>query len=209
MGVAADLRYRELTRPWLTVYFPAAQFFFFSPGSLVVRTASPPERLVPAIRERLSALRNRRPRSTRLPRWMRCWRESCRGRVQALAVTALFALMAIVLAAVGVYGVMSYKVHQRGRELAVRSALGASPAQIFRAVAGRSAMLGAAGAAAGLVAAWALTRSLRSLLFEVEPADPGTFLAGASALLVIVLIAAYFPARRAAGADPVAVLRGE
>jgi putative ABC transport system permease protein len=208
VGVAADLRYRELTRPWLTVYFPAAQFFFFAPASLVVRTASPPERLVPAIREAIRAQEPGAAVESIASMDALLARELSRPRT-ALAVTALFAVMAIVLAAVGVYGVMSYDVHQRGRELAVRSALGASPAQIFREVAGRSVMLGAAGAAAGLVGAWALTRPLRSLLFEVEPADPATFLAGGCALLVIVLIASYFPARHAASADPVAVLRGE
>jgi putative ABC transport system permease protein len=208
VGVAADLRYRELTRSWLTVYFPASQFFFFSPGSLVVRTASAPEALVPAIRETIRAQEPDAAVESIASMDALLARELSRPRT-ALTVTALFALMAIVLAAVGVYGVMSYEVHQRRRELAVRSALGASPAQIFRAIAWRSLTLGVFGAVAGLVAASAVTRSLSSLLFEVEPADPGTFLAGAGVLLGIVLIASYFPARRAAGADPVAVLRAE
>lgn len=206
VGVAADMRYRELTRNWMTVYFPAAQFFFFQPGSLVVRTASAPEALVPAIRQTIRAqepqaiLRGIATMDAALAR------ELSRPRT-ALGVTALFALMAIVLAAIGVYGVMSYEVSRRRRELAVRSALGATPAQIFQAVAWRSLTLGSAGAVAGLVAAFAVTRSLRALLFEIEPVDPATFLTGAVTLLAIVLIASVLPARRAAATDPVAELR--
>lgn len=208
VGVAADLRYRELTKNWLTVYFPAAQFFFFQPGSLVVRTASDPRALVPAIRQTIrsqephAALDSIETMDTLVAR------ELSRPRT-ALTVAALFALMAVVLAAVGVYGVLSYEVRARGREIAVRSALGASPAQIFRAVLWRSVTLGGIGAVVGLVVALAVTRSLGSLLFQVEPADPPTFLAGAAALLGIVLIASYLPARRAADADPAAVLRTE
>jgi ABC-type antimicrobial peptide transport system permease subunit len=125
----------------------------------------------------------------------------------AVMVTTIFALMAILLAAVGVYGVMSYEVRQRGQELAVRSAVGASPSQILRAVLWRSLALGGFGVLAGLVAASAMTRSMRSLLFELEPTDPGTFLVGAIALVGIVLLASYVPARRAANSDPVAALR--
>ena len=124
-------------------------------------------------------------------------------------VASLFALMAIVLAAVGVYGVMSYDVSQRRRELAVRSAIGATPRALFRGVVLRSAAIGIVGIAIGLGAAALATRSLRALLFEISPADPGSFLAGAAALLAIVLLAAYLPARRAATADPVAILRTE
>jgi len=208
VGVAGELRYRELTRSWMTVYFPAAQFFYFSPDALVVRTASVPSLLIPAVRETIRAQEPHAALHSIDSMDALLARELARPRT-ALTVTALFALMAIVLSAAGVYGVMSYDVHQRRRELAVRSALGASPAQIFRAVAWRSLILGVLGAAAGLAAAWAVTRSLRSLLFEVEPADPGAFLAGAGVLLGIVLVASCFPARRAAAADPVAVLRGD
>jgi ABC-type antimicrobial peptide transport system permease subunit len=124
-------------------------------------------------------------------------------------VTGLFALMAIVLAAVGVYAVMSYEVRQRRRELAVRSAIGATPADILRSVLGRTLMIGGTGALVGLAIAGAVTRSLRSVLFEVQPVDPGTFLTGALVLLVVVLLSAYFPARRAAGSDLVEGLRAD
>lgn len=208
VGVARDTRYRELTKTWLTVYFPAPQFFFFEPGSLVVRTASAPEGLIPAIRQTIE----RQDRSIAI-NWISTMealaaKELSRPRT-ALTVAGLFALMAILLAAVGVYAVMSYEVGQRRRELAVRAALGASPAQVFGAVLRRSVVIGVVGTAIGLVMALLATQSLRALLFEVSPADPSSFATAAAALLGIVLLASYVPARRAASLDTVAVLRKE
>ena len=127
----------------------------------------------------------------------------------AMAVASLFALLAVLLAAVGVYGVLSYEVGQRRRELALRSALGASPARIFRAELRRALMLGGLGAGLGLATAAFATRSLRALLFEIAPTDPRSFALAAVALLAIVLAAACLPALRAAHADPAAVLRSE
>ena len=208
VGVAADVRYRELTRTWMTVYFPAAQFFFFLPGSLVVRTGPAPEDLMPAIRDTIRAQDPYVPFESISRMDTLLARELARPRT-AFTVAALFALMAIVLAAVGVFGVLSYELRQRRRELAVRSALGASPPVLFRAVVLRSLSLGAVGAATGLASAALVTRWVRSLLFEVGPADPEVFIAAAATLLAIVLAASYLPARRAASIDPVVVLRAE
>jgi putative ABC transport system permease protein len=208
VGVAADLRYRELTRDWLYVYFPAAQFFFFDPGVLVVRTTIAPQTLVPAIRQ---AIRGQDPEAAVMSvstMDAELAKELARPRT-AVTVTGLFALMAVGLAWLGVYGVISYEVVQRRRELAVRSALGASPSRIFQAVVGRSLGLGLAGIALGGVAAAFLTRSLRALLFEVVPGDPASFAAGGGLLLAAVLLAALVPARRAAADDPVTALRIE
>jgi putative ABC transport system permease protein len=208
VGVAADTRYRELTRDWLTVYFAAPQFFFFSPGSLVVRTAQHPAGLAPAIRQTI----RRQDRYVALDSIdtmdALAARELARPRA-ALTVATLFALMAVVLAAVGVYGVVSYDVSQRRREVAVRSALGATPARIFRAVVWRSAMAGGLGIALGLTVAAVGARSLRVLLFQVAPSDPYPFVGAAVALLGVVLLASYAPAKRAARTDPAVVLRGE
>ena len=126
-----------------------------------------------------------------------------------MTVSAVFALIAIVLAAVGVYGVLSYEVRQRRREIAVRSAIGASAATIFQTVLRRSFILGLAGAGIGLVLAGAVTRMLTSLFYGIQPLDPGVFLTGAGVLLVVVLAAAYLPARRAAAVDPIDSLRAE
>lgn len=208
VGVAADMRYRELTRPWLTVYFPGAQFFFFRPGELAVRTTSAPEAVVPAIRQTIRALEPQAAISSISTMETLLARELSRPRA-ALAVTAMFALLAVVLAGVGVYGVMSYEVGQRRHELAVRSALGASPARIFRGALRRSLAVGAAGAFIGLAVAMVAARWLGSLLYGVAPADPVSFAFGGAALLAMVLLASYLPARRAAAADPVTVLRSE
>ena len=135
VGVAADTRYRELTKSWMTVYFPADQFFYFQAASLVVRTASAPDALVPAILQRVRTLEPGATIESVATMDTLLARELSRP-LTALTVTGVFALMAIVLAAVGVYGVMSYEVRQRRRELAVRSALGATAADIFWASSG-------------------------------------------------------------------------
>jgi putative ABC transport system permease protein len=208
VGVAADLRYRELTRTWPCVYLPAGQFFFFAPRELAVRSATPAAVLLPAIRARLQALDPSAAVGGVASMESLAGKELERPRA-AMAVASLFALLAVLLAAVGVYGVASYEVAQRNRELALRSALGATPARIFRAELWRASVLGGLGAALGLAVAALATRSLGALLFGVAPTDPRSFALGAVGLLAIVLAAACVPALRAARADPAAVLRSE
>ena len=208
VGVAADTRYRELTRDWLTVYLPAPGFFFFDPGCLVVRTRSAPGTVVPALRAAIRAQDAQAAVVSVSMMDVELGKELARPRAAA-AVTSLFALLAVALAGLGVYGVIAYEVVQRHRELAVRSALGASPARIFKTVVSRSVGLGLAGIALGSAAAALLTRSLQSLLFEVVPGDPASFATSGVVLLGVVLLAALVPARRAASADPVTALRIE
>ena len=207
VGVVADTRYRELTKTWLTVYFPADQFFYFQAASLVLRTSTPVDGLLPAIRQTLAgiapgaAIRSIDSMDALLAR------ELARP-LTALAVASLFALLAIALAGVGVYGVFAYDVRQRGRELALRSAIGATPARLFRDVLSRSARVGLAGTAVGVGLAAALTGVLRTLLFGVQPLDAGVFGSAAAILLGVALLASWGPARRAAAADPAAGLQG-
>jgi putative ABC transport system permease protein len=208
VGVAGDLRYRELTRTWLGVYIPAGQFFFFAPRSLAVRTALPAAAVLPAIRARIQAQDPSAAIESAASMEELTAKELARPRA-AMAVASLFALLTVLLAAVGVYGVLSYEVGQRRLELALRSALGASPARLLRSELRRSLLLGGLGAGLGLGTAALATRSLRTLLFEVAPSDPRTFVAAALMLLGIVLLAAWLPARRAARADPAVVLRSE
>ena len=135
-------------------------------------------------------------------------RELSRPRT-ALAVASLFATLAIGLAGVGVYAVIAYDVRQRRRELAVRSAIGASPARLIREVCSKHLGLCGVGLAAGVFAAAASTRLLRDLLFQTDPFDPLSFATGTLVLIALVLLASYGPARRAAVASPMTILRPE
>ena len=130
------------------------------------------------------------------------------ARPRAMSVlVGVFALVALALAAVGVYGVMAYSVRQRTQEIGVRMALGATAASVFRLVLGQALRLVFIGVAAGLLAAGLLTRLLERLLYEVEPLDPWTFTVTALVLLVVATVASYVPARRAMRMAPVDALR--
>jgi ABC-type antimicrobial peptide transport system permease subunit len=126
-----------------------------------------------------------------------------------LVMLGIAAGVALLLGMVGVYGVLSYLVAQRAREMGVRLALGARPADVRRMVVGHGAVLGAAGVAIGLGAAVGLTHLMSALLFGVRPVDPLSYGVVATALMGVVLLASYVPARRAAGVDPTEVLRWE
>jgi putative ABC transport system permease protein len=130
------------------------------------------------------------------------------ARPRAISVlVAVFALVALALAAIGVYGVMAYSVRERTQEIGVRMALGATTMSVFRLVIGQALRLVLIGVLAGLVAAAALTRTLERLLYQVEPLDPWTFSATAVILLVVAAIASYVPARRGMQMAPVDALR--
>jgi ABC-type antimicrobial peptide transport system permease subunit len=131
-----------------------------------------------------------------------------RPRTVSVLLTS-FALIALVLAGVGVYGVMAYSVSQRTREMGVRMALGATPQSIFRLVLIEALRVVAIGVVAGLVAAAGLTRLLDTMLYETEPRDPWTFAATALVLIIVATLASYIPARRGTRVAPVEALRAE
>ena len=120
-----------------------------------------------------------------------------------------FALIALVLAAAGVYGTMSYLVARRTREIGIRMAMGARQADVLRMVLGETSVLVLFAIAAGLGGAWALTRYIRSMLYGVSELDPTTFVLTSVLLAVIVLIASFGPASRAVSIDPMTALRDE
>jgi ABC-type antimicrobial peptide transport system permease subunit len=127
----------------------------------------------------------------------------------AMLLLGIAAGVALLLGAVGLYGVIAYVVGQREQEIGVRVALGAAGGQVARLIVGQSLRLALAGVGAGLVAALAVTRVLRALLFEVSPTDPVTLGAVVVVLVAVALLASWLPARRAARVDPMVALRAE
>jgi len=135
--------------------------------------------------------------------------ESLNNRRFNFLLVGVFALAALVLAMAGVFGVLAYSVAQRTREIGVRVALGATPGGILKMVLGQGLVTVAIGMAIGLAGALLLTRTMRSMLFEVSPNDPVTMVVIALLLLFIALLASYIPARRATRVDPMIALRYE
>jgi putative ABC transport system permease protein len=125
------------------------------------------------------------------------------------ALVSVFAVVGLLLAAIGIYGVMAYAVAERTHELGVRVALGATSLDVMRLVLVEALALAAAGLAIGLLAAFAATRLITTLLFGVAPTDPATFGSIAAVLVGTALVASYLPARRATRVDPMAALRRE
>jgi hypothetical protein len=131
-----------------------------------------------------------------------------RPRFNMVVLTA-FAIVALALATVGIYGILSHAVTQRTREIGIRIAIGASPSRVLAAVLRQSLTLTGTGAAIGLLVAAAVTRYLESMLFELAPLDPPTFAGVAALFLLVALLASYLPAARASRVDPLVALRHE
>ena len=121
----------------------------------------------------------------------------------------LFALLALLLSTIGIYGVISYSVTQRIHEIGIRIALGAQPEEVFRLVTGEGLRLALIGVAAGFAASLALTRVLHSFLYEISAIDPITYVTVAALLVAVGLLASFLPARRATRVDPLVALRHE
>ena len=206
VGVAADLRYRELTNDWMTVYYPAAQSFHFNAGNLAIRTDRPPSTLLSSVRDTIQAIEPSIPMDTLSPMGALLAAELSRPRL-AVQISSAFALVTLALIMVGLFGTVSFDARQRRFEMAIRSALGASPRALRRLVAGRGLRIAAAGVVAGLAATALGTRALDAVLFGVAPLDPATLATVAGGLALLAVLACWIPARRAASADPAEVLR--
>ena len=175
---------------------------------LAVRSSLPTDRMVAAIREQVRALDRDQPVTGIATMDERVSRTLSEPRFNTLLL-GLFAGVAMLLAALGIYGVMSYVVTQRRPEFAIRMALGAHGSDVLRLVIGQGMKLTLIGVGTGLLGAFALTRLMQQLLFGVSAADPLTFAVIALLLALVALVACWLPARRATKVDPLVALRYE
>jgi macrolide transport system ATP-binding/permease protein len=208
VGVVKDGKYFNISEePRPFVWGPLSQNYN-SGASLIVRTTGPPQASIAAVRNAVHSIDPNLPvydvktmaEHMRLPLFP--------ARIAAVVLGA-FGFVALALAAIGIYGVTSYSVAQRTREIGIRMALGAQLGDVLRLIISQGLKLTALGVGLGLIGAFILTRALASLLYEVSATDPVTFVLVSVSLGVVALLASYFPARRATKVDPLVALRYE
>ena len=206
VGVVADVRYQSLDSPEIRPMMYLSALANPRRTMTIVTRGADPATLTPIVRQAVASLDPSLPPPTLRSMVELLELMTSTSRFTAVLL-ALFASAALVLAAIGIYGVMSYLVRQRTHELGIRVALGAPSGSLLASVVGGALKLTLVGIAIGLVAAWGVTRWLGALLFEVSPTDPVTFAAIAALLTVVAAVASLLPARRAAKADPLVALR--
>src|SRR5262245_1689109 len=208
VGVTRDIRYFGLrSKPQPEVFIPHAQTPFL-PMNVVVRTAADPLQLTGAVRQVARELDATQPVSKVNTMEQLIQRSIALDRF-ALALLGLLALLALLIANVGIYSALSYTVAARTHEIGVRMALGATSRDVLRLALGQGMRLALTGIALGLLSACALTRLMRPLLFGVSATDPLTLSGGAFSLALVAWLACYLPARRATKVDPLVALRHE
>jgi putative ABC transport system permease protein len=208
VGVVGDVKQYGLNQDAADeIYFPLAKSPLLN-GDLVVKTAVDPLSIARKVIEQIYEIDPNQP-AARVRSLEQVRSDSIAAPRLTTDLLALFALLALAIAAAGIGGVMALAVSQRTHEIGIRMAIGALPQEILRMVLRRGLALTAIGVALGLFGALALTRILRGLLFEVTPTDPATFMAVAGVLVLAALVACYVPARRAARVDPMVALRCE
>ena len=208
VGVAADSRADGIDQGPLHTMFQA-DTQSFAPATLLVRTASDtPDALAPRLVETIRALDPNRP-IDHVQTLEEIRDETIAPQRLNATLIGLFAALALVIATVGVAGVLAFSVSQRTNELGIRVALGAQRGEILRMILGEGAAMAVVGLAIGGVAAIPLSQMLKGLLFAVEPADPTTIAIAAVLLVAVAVVAAWIPARRAMAVDPITALRGD
>ena len=209
VGEVRDSRDLSLfEKPAAEYYIPAAQATFLSGMNFLVRTTIDPFAILTAVRQRIRDLDRNAPITDVKTMNQVVAEQVVEPRFRTLLL-ASFGLLALVLAVVGIYGVISCTVVQRTHEIGIRMALGAKSEQVLRMVIHEGMLFAGFGLAVGIAGALALTRFLQSLLFEIKPTDPASFLGVSILLAAVALLACYIPARRAAKVDPMVALRHE
>ncbi len=217
VGVVAHVKHFGLDaveRVQPQLYFPFNQapndmLPFLAPRmNLIIRTTADPLNLTAAVRRQVQGMDPNQP-VYNVSTMEQTLDQSLVTQRLSMTLLAFLASLALILAAVGIYGVMSYTVTQRSHEIGIRMAIGAQPRDVFKMVIGRGMMLALIGVAFGLVGAFSLTRLMKSMLFAVEPTDPVTFAGIAVLLTSVALVACYVPGRRATKVDPLVALRYE
>lgn len=209
VGVVPDTRYRDLRDARPSIYFPLRQSPFpFPPLTLAIRTAGAPAEMVPAIRRAIGSIDPGVGLASAAPFEAYLDRPLAQPRLNALLL-AVFAVAAMTLAAIGLFGVMATMVGQRTREFGVRMALGATGEELRGMVLRRGLALATAGTVTGLLGALLANRLLTALLYRVSPTDPLTFAVVAVLLLIVAVLASFLPARSSTRIDPMQSLRAE
>ena len=208
VGVTADVHHDGPDKdPFMEIYRPLSQFPY-ARMSLVVRGQGDASSYVRPVRDAMKSLDPDLPLAQM--RTMDEWVSQSLGTSRlSTTLFGLFGTLGLILAAVGIYGLMSYTVEQRRHEIGIRMTLGAKPAEVVRMVVQRGAMLAVTGIVIGMAGALVLTRFMQKLLFQVAPSDHVTLAGVAAVLAAVAVLAAYVPGRRATRVDPVRVLRGE
>jgi predicted permease len=209
VGIIKDAKQHDWTaQPSPEMYLPQSQSTGVKNMTVVVRTASDPLRMATAIQSEVWAIDKNLPLS-QVRSMDQVVSEAIGPQRFNMFLLGLFASIAVILAVVGIYGVLSYSVAQRTHEIGIRMALGARQKDVLGLVVRQGMLLSFIGVGIGLVGAFGLMRLMESLLFEVSATDPQTFAVIAALLSIVSLLACYIPARRAANVDPMVALRNE
>jgi predicted permease len=209
VGVVGNVRHSALEQEaGMEMYFPMQQNRDWGSMDLVIRARLPMASLVPSVRAELQTVDHDLPTSD-FQTLDQLVDQSVSPRRFVTLLLGGFSFLALILASLGIYGVISYSINQRTNEIGIRIALGARPAAVLRLAIGQGVRLTLIGLAIGLGAAFTLTRVMSSLLFGVKAADPATFAAIALLLSGVAMVACYIPARRATQFDPIVALRCE
>ena len=206
VGLVRDIHFREHRQATPMIFLPYRQGF--AQGSLVIRTQGELATVLPTIRQAVQAVDPDAALVEAQTMDEFIAPQLAQPRLNALLLSA-FAFAAVLLAAIGLYGIMASAVSQQTRELGVRLALGATPNRLRAMIIGQALTVAGAGALAGLLGALAVSRLLTTMLFEVSPTDPVTLIGVSALLLSVALLAAYLPARRATRIDPAQALRAD